>query len=84
MLARKGDGMPQLSLYLDEKCMGRLRADAADAGLSLSKYVNRVINERSAAHGWPEGYWDLFGSLEGDSLVVPGELSFASDRPREW
>ncbi len=33
-----------------------------------------MISERSVARGWPEGYWDLFGSLKDDSLAVPGEL----------
>ena len=37
ILVRKDEDMPQLSLHLEEECMGRLRIDAADAGLSLSK-----------------------------------------------
>lgn len=76
--------MPQLSLYLDDETMANLRVDAAREGTSLSKYANKVIRERSALHGWPEDYWNLFGSLEDDSFKAPAELASSLDRPREW
>lgn len=76
--------MPQLSLYLDEKSMDKLRADASRAGVSLSKYAGEIINERAAAHSWPKGYWDLFGSLEGYSFEAPTEVDFSLDRARGW
>ncbi|HIY82754.1 MAG TPA: antitoxin [Candidatus Rubneribacter avistercoris] len=73
--------MPQLSLYLDEATMGELRKRASLRNVSLSKHVAELIRN-DAATGWPEGYWDLFGSVADSSFVAPSELSFAYDAPR--
>ena len=60
--------MAQLSLYMDEEAMEALRADAAEAGMSISSYAREVLegrNERWGSdwvNGWPPGYWDLYGS----------------------
>lgn len=67
--------MPQLSLYLDEPTMEELRADAAEAGLSLSKYVTGLIREKKTHRGWPEGYWEqVYGCITDPTFVVPPEL----------
>ncbi|WP_302395737.1 antitoxin [Eggerthella sinensis] len=73
--------MPQLSLYLDEATMGELRKRASLRNTSLSKHVVELIKNDTAA-GWPEGYWDLFGSIRDSSFVAPNELSFERDAPR--
>ena len=74
--------MPQLSLYLDEDTMNALRRDANVAGLSLSKYVSRVLQEQAENKGWPEGWFDLYGSLaDDDSFQEPEDLPYELDRP---
>lgn len=82
--------MAQLSLYLTDATMMRLRADAEQAGSSLSKYVSGLVEHPSAQAGWPEGYWtSVYGALADPSFVVPAELdpsldgvlpSFSSER----
>ena len=74
--------MPQLSLYLDEASMQQLRERARDEGVSLSKYAGAAIEQRVGSTGWPEGYWELYGSIDDESLAAPADLDFARDRPR--
>ena len=41
--------MSQLSLYLDSETIGKLSAAAGESGLSLSRYVARVVGEYFSA-----------------------------------
>lgn len=43
--------MPQLSLYLDDETMLELREDAAQAGMSLSKFTAKALKERKQKSG---------------------------------
>ena len=72
--------MPQLSLYLDDKTMADLRVDARECGLTLSKFVASLLQEK-AANRWPDGYWSLFGALDDDSFVLPEDLDLSLDGP---
>lgn len=74
--------MPQVSLYLDEATMELLRRRAALGNASLSRYVSKLV-QKDAETGWPEGFWDLFGSVDDGTFAPPPELSFALDAPRE-
>lgn len=47
--------MPQLHLYVDDDTAHALRARADEAGLSLSRYLAKVVTETSH-QGWPPGY----------------------------
>lgn len=69
--------MARLSLYLENEKMDALRKKAALANTSLSKYVVKLIDD-DATGGWPDGYWDLFGSIEDETFCEPKELSFAA------
>jgi hypothetical protein len=40
--------MPQVSLYLDDAVLAGSRAEAANQGVSLSRYVNRVRSSRES------------------------------------
>ena len=72
--------MPQLSLYMDEPTMEMLRANASDAGFSLSKYVSDILHSQNNNHGWPDGFFDLYGILaDDDSFVVPPDPPFDTD-----
>lgn len=74
--------MPQLSLYLDDDLMTKLRDGANRTHLSLSKYAARCIDNECASALWPAGFWDLYGSIDDDSFTVPDELDFELDAPR--
>lgn len=73
--------MPQLSLYIDNDMMGLLRTGSQREGISLSKYGSQLIRGDAKA-AWPHGFWDVYGSLDDDTFVVPDELDFALDGPR--
>lgn len=60
--------MAQISLYIDDAEMASLREDAEEEKRSLSSYVRGVLSSRhegpcgSLKGGWPEGYFELYGS----------------------
>lgn len=74
--------MPQLSLYLDESTMERLRERAASEHVSLSKFAAHCIAEDDCHSAWPAGFWELYGSIDDDSFACPDELDPALDAPR--
>ena len=74
--------MPQLSLYLDDAAMDRLREKAASEHVSLSKYASNCIAREPVRSSWPNGFWDLYGSIEDDSFERPEELDYVLDAPR--
>ena len=65
--------MPQLSLYLTDKNLQTLRMRAQDAGVSLSKYANRLIEQDAENAGWPKGFWELYGALGEEGLAIPDD-----------
>ncbi len=62
--------MPQLHCYVPEKVAAQFQQKAKQAHLSVSKYLAKLIKNEIASQ-WPEGYFDLFGSWEGDPLERP-------------
>jgi len=65
--------MPQLSLYVTEENLALLRARAKASGLSLSKHVNRLIEQDANNAGWPKGFWNLYGAIS-DDFEIPDDL----------
>ena len=59
--------MPQLHCYVPESTLVELQQRAEQAHLSISKYLT-VLIKKDITEQWPEGYFDLFGSWEGDHL----------------
>lgn len=61
--------MPQLNLYVDKHTHLHIKKSAKAAGVSLSKWVSTLIQEKSASE-WPaevlalSGAWKDFPSLE--------------------
>ena len=73
--------MPQLSLYVDTEALDLLREDAKRSNLSMSKYVARLIKNKSDS-AWPDGYWEsVYGVLADDTFVLPEDLDPALDGP---
>lgn len=70
--------MPQLSLYVTDENLALLRARANESGLSMSKYVNRLIAQDAQRCGWPSGFWDLYGALS-DGFQIPDDLPPSDD-----
>ena len=59
--------MPQLHCYVPDEIAAQFQQKAEHAHLSVSKYLAKLIKNEIASQ-WPEGYFDLFGSWEGDPL----------------
>jgi hypothetical protein len=58
--------MPQLHLYVRDEVAERLRQQAKERKLSLSRYLAEIV-ERETSGGWPRGYFqEVVGSWEGD------------------
>ncbi len=75
--------MPQLSLYLDEDSMEKVREEADRKDTTLSKYVSEVLHEyEDKTHLWPEGFFDLYGACDDETFVEPPDIPFELDAPR--
>lgn len=60
--------MPQLHVYVSEDLAQEARRRAEAEGLSVSRYLARLL-QRQLGSGWPEGYFDrVVGSWQGDPL----------------
>ena len=59
--------MPQLHCYVPENLVKQLQDKANQAHLSLSKYLAMLI-KKDLGNQWPEGYFDLYGSWEGEAI----------------
>jgi len=77
--------MPQLSLYLDDDTMEKLRADAKRENVSLSKHVARLIQESHPGdgYGWSDGFWETYGSLADTDFSRPEQPDWSLDAPRK-
>lgn len=64
--------MPQLSLYLDDAAMVKLREDARAEGVSLSRYAAAALEERHRS-SWPSGYFGLYGAIDDDTFMAPSD-----------
>lgn len=71
--------MPQLHCYVPENTAVQLQQKAEQSQLSVSKYLARLIDKDIGRH-WPEGYFNLYGSWEGDALQRPEQGGY---EPRE-
>ncbi len=73
--------MPQLSIYLDEETATLLERAVSLSGTSVSKWVRKQI-QRSLREDWPEGYFQLFGSVDDASFSEPEEPYQVNASPR--
>ena len=62
--------MAQLNLYVPDELAARLKAEALQAKLPLSRYVVGQLTKRDG-DAWPAGYFEnVCGSWVGDAPVI--------------
>ena len=64
--------MPQLHCYVKEELAEKLQVKAEQAHLSVSKYLALLV-EKEVETQWPEGYFELFGTWQGEPLERPAQ-----------
>ena len=74
--------MPQLSLYVSDENLNTLRERSKEAGMSMSKYASRLIEQDAERAGWPKGFWNLFGAIS-EPLAVPDDPPPSDDAELE-
>jgi len=74
--------MAQMSIYLEEETLKKIRRAADREGISVSEWVRSRLS-RSLEERWPDGYFDVFGVLEGRDLERPEQIPFDRDTARE-
>jgi hypothetical protein len=68
--------MTQLHCYVPEDIAYQAQRRAEQSGLSLSRYLAELVKrDTGISESWPEGYFDLFGKWEGESLERPPQLA---------
>lgn len=67
--------MPQIHCYLPEDLAERLHQKAREAHLPVSRYVAQVIR-KDVEDQWPEGWFDLFGTWQGEPIERPPQGEF--------
>lgn len=58
--------MAQLSLYLPNDLVAKLRQESKRARESLSAHVTRLLRGEPAASQWPKSFRDVLGSWKGE------------------
>ncbi|MFM9912875.1 MAG: hypothetical protein ACKVN9_05020 [Methylophilaceae bacterium] len=73
--------MSQLHFYVPDDTEAKIRHQAQQANLPLSKYLAQLVKREAATQNqWPAGYFDLFGAWQGEPLQRPSQLP-AEERP---
>lgn len=75
--------MTQLQCDISENLAARLQRKAEALNLSVSTYLAQLIqkelstdDELAKENGWPEGYFDLFGSGKDDPIERPDQREY--------
>lgn len=64
--------MPQMHFYVSDQTANVIRRRAAAAGLSVSRFLAKLVEREFENREWPEGYFDrVFGGWEGEPLTRP-------------
>ena len=74
--------MAQLTLYLDQETVGKMRQAAASEGLSQSQWVARLIRERLDSE-WPQAVRELAGAWTEFPELDELRCTLGEDVPRE-
>ncbi len=74
--------MAQVTIYLDDGTEARLRAAAADAGVSMSAWLARLVRERTSTE-WPSEVAALAGAWSDIPTAKELRKSAGLDVPRE-
>ena len=73
--------MPQLNLYVNEELLKKIEAAAKMADTSISKWARTKL-AGAMVETWPDGYFDVFGSLVEMDLARPSQGDLADDAAR--
>ncbi len=71
--------MPQISLYIDKNTIKKIEYAAKLENKSDSQWISSKIKS-SLENSWPEGWFNLFGSLKDDSFKEPSDLKFNNQK----
>lgn len=74
--------MGQVTLYMDDDTLGRMRAAADAAGLSMSAWLARLVRERTRTE-WPREVVDLAGAWRDLPVAEDLRASEPADLRRE-
>ncbi|MBF0546392.1 MAG: toxin-antitoxin system, antitoxin component [Candidatus Riflebacteria bacterium] len=74
--------MPQVSLYIDQETLIKIEQLAHKQGTSISKWVGNNI-KKLIRNDYPDGFFQLFGAINDESINKPENLSFNHDAKRE-
>ena len=67
--------MSQLQCYVSDELAKQFQKKAEQAHLSVSKYLE-ILVKKEVENQWPEGYFELFGTWQGEPLERPDQGSF--------
>jgi hypothetical protein len=82
-LSSLGDtAMPQISLYIDEETLKKVKKAADADNTSISKWVGKQL-KKTLQSSYTEDFQNLFGSIRDESLTIPERSSFDMDVKRE-
>jgi hypothetical protein len=70
--------MPQLNVYVDEDLLKKIEKAARLEHSSISGWVRKRL-AGTMENAWPEGYFDLLGSLADTDLHRPAQGRLADD-----
>lgn len=73
--------MAQLTIYLDDETRERIEKAAREADTSLSRWVKERL-VRALDTEWPDGYFELLGSLSDVDLERPPQPPADADLER--
>ena len=74
--------MGQLTIYLDDETLEKVKRGAEIEGDSVSSWIRRRL-EKEIEGDWPPNYFELFGKLEGTDLKRPRQPAPENDVERE-
>lgn len=64
--------MAQLHFYIPDQLAEKVKIKAEHSHLSVSKYLAKLV-KKEVADEWPDNYFELFGSWEGQPLERPAQ-----------
>ena len=74
--------MAQLTVYIDDETRRRIAIAAKRADTSVSQWVKERLSSALETE-WPDGYFELLGSLTGVSIERPPQPRPEDDVTRE-
>lgn len=74
--------MAQVSLYVDDATLQKIKISAQKQNLTLSKWVLAVI-KKNISPSYPPEFENLFGSISDETFKRPEQADFSADSKRE-